>query len=40
MTLHYAPGTILDCISIFANGVAPETGAHVIVKRTKPDGLR
>lgn len=40
MDLHYEPGTVLDCISIFANGVEPRTGDHVIVQRTKPDGLR
>lgn len=40
MDLDYPPGTVLDCISIFANGVEPEHGDHVIVRRTKPDGLR
>lgn len=40
MDLHYEPGTVLDCISIFTNGVEPATGDHVIVERTKPDGLR
>lgn len=40
MDLHYEPGTILDCVSIFTNGVSPETGDHVIVERRRPDGLR
>lgn len=40
MDLHYEPGTVLDCISIFTNGVEPATGDHVIVERVKPDGLR
>jgi SOS-response transcriptional repressor LexA len=40
MDVYYEPGTVLDCISIFANGVEPETGDHVIVERIKPDGLR
>lgn len=40
MDLVYEPGTVLDCISIFTNGVAPRTGDHVIVERRKPDGLR
>lgn len=40
MDLHYEPGTILDCVSIFSNGVDPEPGDHVIVERIRPDGLR
>ena len=40
MDLCYEPGTILDCVSIFTNGVEPENGDHVIVERIKPDGLR
>lgn len=40
MDLAYEPGTVLDCVSIFTNGVQPETGDHVIVERIKPDGLR
>lgn len=40
MDLHYAPGTVLDCISIHTNGVEPSEGDHVIVERLKPDGLR
>lgn len=36
----YEPGTVLDCVSIFRNGVQPETGDHVIVERVRPDGLR
>ncbi|CAB5162568.1 HTH_XRE domain containing protein [uncultured Caudovirales phage] len=40
MDLHYEPGSVLDCISIYANGIQPMTGDHVIVERIKPDGLR
>jgi hypothetical protein len=40
MDMHYAPGTVLDCISIHTNGVDPIEGDHVIVERVKPDGLR
>ena len=40
MDMHYEPGTVLDCVSIFTNGVEPESGDHVIVERIKPDGLR
>lgn len=40
MDLCYEPGTVLDCISIYTNGVEPESGDHVIVERIKPDGLR
>lgn len=40
MDLVYEPGTILDCVSIFTNGVEPQSGDHVIVRRKKPDGLR
>lgn len=40
MDLHYEPGTVLDCVSIFTNGVRPQKGDHVIVERVKPDGLR
>lgn len=40
MDLCYEPGTVLDCISIYTNGVEPLTGDHVIVERVKPDGLR
>jgi SOS-response transcriptional repressor LexA len=40
MDLFYEPGTILDCISVYANGIEPEAGDHVIVERVKPDGLR
>lgn len=40
MDLVYEPGSILDCISIFTNGVEPETGDHVIVERVNADGLR
>jgi len=40
MDLVYESGSILDCISIFTNGVEPTHGDHVIVEREKPDGLR
>lgn len=40
MDLHYENGTVLDCVSIFTNGVPPQTGDHVIVERIKEDGLR
>lgn len=37
MDLCYEPGTVLDCVSIFYNGVKPENGDHVIVERTMGD---
>ena len=40
MDLAYEPGTVLDCVSIFKDGVSPQTGDHVIVERVRPDGLR
>lgn len=40
MDLHYQDGGVLDCVSIFDTGVKPQTGDHVIVERTRPDGLR
>lgn len=40
MDEFYEPGTILNCVSIHTNGVEPEEGDHVIVRRVKPDGLR
>lgn len=40
MDEFYEEGTVLDCISIFTNGVQPESGDHVIVERIKADGLR
>lgn len=40
MDLVYEPGTVLDCISIFKEGVEPKTGDHVIVERIRADGLR
>jgi SOS-response transcriptional repressor LexA len=40
MNQVYEPGSVLDCISIFADGVKPSNGDHVIVERTRPDGLR
>lgn len=40
MDRFYAPGTILDCVSIFDLKLAPENDDHVIVERRRPDGLR
>ena len=40
MDAIYEPGTVLDCISIFTNGVEPENGSLVIALREKPEGLR
>lgn len=40
MDLFYEPGAVLDCISIFDKPVKPANGDHVIVERTRPDGLR
>ncbi|UPT53089.1 repressor protein cI [Synechococcus phage Yong-M3-232] len=40
MDEFYQPGTVLNCVSIHTNGIEPEEGDHVIVRRTKPDGLR
>lgn len=40
MDLDYQPGTVLDCISIFKNGVQPQTGDHVIAENRRADGLR
>lgn len=40
MDVYYEPGTVLDCISIFKDGVQPKTGDHVIVEQIRPDGLR
>ena len=40
MDLVYEPGTVLDCVSIFKDGVAPQDGDHVIVERARSDGLR
>lgn len=40
MDEFYEPGTILNCVSIHTNGVEPEEGDHVVVRRTKADGLR
>lgn len=40
MNEFYEPGTVLDCISIFKNGVRPSSGDHVIVEHERPDGLR
>lgn len=40
MDVFYEPGTVLDCISIFDNGVKPANGDHVIVECIRSDGLR
>lgn len=40
MDEYYQPGTVLDCISIYTNGIEPAEGDHVIVRRTNPSGLR
>lgn len=40
MDLFYAPGAVLDCISIYSAEVRPADGDHVIVERVRPDGLR
>lgn len=40
MNEFYEPGTALDCVSIFKDGVPPANGDHVIVERVRPDGLR
>jgi phage repressor protein C with HTH and peptisase S24 domain len=40
MDEFYHDGGVLDCVSIFDTGVKPQTGDHVIVERTRPDGLR
>ena len=37
MDLCYDPGTVLDCVSIFYNGVEPQNGDHVIVERCMGD---
>lgn len=40
MNEFYEPGTVLDCISIFAADVKPGHGDHVIVENKRADGLR
>jgi hypothetical protein len=40
MNEFYEPHGVLDCVSIFKNGVPPKSGDHVIVERIRPDGLR
>lgn len=40
MDLDFAPGTLLDCISIFDIAIKPESGDFVIVERVRDDGLR
>ena len=40
MDRYYEPGTVLDCVSIYAGSVEPRNGDHVIVQRRRPDGLR
>lgn len=36
----YAPGTVLDCVTIHSLDLEPDSGDHVVVERIKPDGLR
>jgi phage repressor protein C with HTH and peptisase S24 domain len=40
MDQDFAPGTLLDCISIFDISIAPESGDFVIVERVRSDGMR
>lgn len=40
MDTIFAPGTLLDCLSIFDLGVEPATGDLVIVERQRADGMR
>lgn len=40
MDLNFAPGTLLDCLSIFDLGIEPANGDLVIVERQRADGLR
>lgn len=40
MDLIFAPGTLLDCLSIFDLGIEPANGDFVIVERQRPDGMR
>lgn len=36
----FAPGTLLDCLSIFDVGIEPASGDLVIVERQRADGMR
>jgi len=36
----FAPGTLLDCLSIFDLGIEPASGDLVIVERQRADGMR
>lgn len=40
MDLIFAPGTLLDCLSIFDLGIEPANGDLVIVERQRPDAMR
>lgn len=40
MDILFAPGTVLDCISIFDISVEPQSGDLVIVERVHADGMR
>ncbi len=40
MDLIFAPGTLLDCLSIFDLGIEPANGDYVIVERQRADGMR
>jgi SOS-response transcriptional repressor LexA len=40
MDLLFAPGTLLDCLSIFDLGIEPANGDFVIVEHVRADGLR
>lgn len=40
MDLIFAPGTLLDCLSIFDLGIEPANGDLVIVERQRADGMR
>jgi transcriptional regulator with XRE-family HTH domain len=38
MNLRYPPGTLLDCVSVFALDAEPTDGQRVIVERQRTDG--
>lgn len=40
MDIIFAPGTLLDCLSIFDLGIEPANGDLVIVERQRADGMR
>lgn len=39
MNLRYPPGTLLDCVSVFALDTEPVNGQRVIVERVRTDGM-